>query len=52
MHKLQKTVAKIADGVVVGSVVVGKIETNLTKPEIAHQEIVALLTEMRQAMDG
>ena len=47
-----KTVAKIADGVVVGSVVVGKIETNLTKPEIAHQEIVELLTEMRQAMDG
>lgn len=47
-----KTVAEIADGVVVGSVVVNKIETNLTEPETAHQEIVELLTEMRQAMDS
>lgn len=47
-----KTVAKIADGVVVGSVVVNKIETNLGKPEIARQEIVELLTGMRQVMDG
>jgi tryptophan synthase alpha chain len=47
-----KKVAEISDGVVVGSVVVSKIETNLTKPEIAHQEIVGLLAEMRQAMDS
>jgi tryptophan synthase alpha chain len=45
-----KIVAEIADGVVVGSVVVSKIEANLVKPETAHQEIVGLLTEMRQAM--
>ncbi len=47
-----KMVAEIADGVVVGSVVVSKIETNLTKLEIAHQEIVELLIGLRQAMDS
>ncbi len=47
-----KTIAKIADGVVVGSALISKIENNLDKPEQAKLEIVELLSSMRQAMDS
>lgn len=46
-----KTIAAIADGVVVGSALISKIEANLDDPQRAREEIVALLTSMRQAMD-
>ncbi len=47
-----KTVASIADGVVVGSALIAKIEANLDSPEQARTEIIELLTSMRQAMDS
>lgn len=46
-----KTIAAIADGVVVGSALISKIENNLDNPEQAKTEIIALLSAMRQAMD-
>jgi len=46
------TVASIADGVVVGSALISRIEANLDNPEQARQEIIDLLTAMRQAMDN
>lgn len=47
-----KTIASLADGVVVGSALISKIEENLAYPEKAKIEIIELLTSMRQAMDG
>jgi tryptophan synthase alpha chain len=47
-----KTVAAIADGVVVGSALISKIEANLDNPQKAKDEIVELLTSMRIAMDS
>lgn len=47
-----KTIANIADGVVVGSALISKIEANLDEPAQAKQEIIALLKSMRQAMDN
>jgi tryptophan synthase alpha chain len=47
-----KTVANIADGVVVGSALISKIEANLDNPEQAKSEIIALLKSMREAMDS
>lgn len=47
-----KTVSACGDGVVVGSTLIRKIEANLDNPEQAHQEIIELLTSMRQAMDS
>lgn len=47
-----KTVANIADGVVVGSALISKIEANLENPEQAKSEIIDLLKSMRQAMDS
>lgn len=47
-----KTVANIADGVVVGSALISKIEANLDNPEQAKKEIIALLKSMREAMDS
>lgn len=47
-----KIIAAIADGVVVGSALINKIESNLDTPELARQEIIALLKSMRQAMDS
>jgi tryptophan synthase alpha chain len=46
-----KTVASVADGVVVGSALISRIEANLENPEVARQEIIDLLKSMRQAMD-
>jgi tryptophan synthase alpha chain len=50
--KTAKTLASIADGVVVGSALIAKIEANLDNPEQARSEIIELLTSMRQAMDS
>jgi tryptophan synthase alpha chain len=47
-----KTIASIGDGVVVGSALISKIEANLEDPAIANQQIIELLTAMRQAMDS
>ncbi|MCK4842271.1 MAG: tryptophan synthase subunit alpha [Methylococcales bacterium] len=47
-----KTVANLADGVVVGSAFISKIEKNLDNPEKAKQQIIKLITSMRQAMDS
>jgi tryptophan synthase alpha chain len=47
-----KVIAGIGDGVVIGSTLISKIEANLQDPERAKQEIVELLTAMRQAMDS
>ncbi|MEQ1528107.1 MAG: tryptophan synthase subunit alpha [Methylococcales bacterium] len=47
-----QTVAAIGDGVVVGSALISKIEAHLDNPENAKNDIVALLTAMRQAMDS
>jgi tryptophan synthase alpha chain len=41
-----------ADAVVVGSALVSRIESNLDQPERAIDEIKALLSEMRTAMDA
>ncbi len=46
-----RTIASIADGVVVGSALIGKIEANLDDPGQAKHEIIALLKSMRLAMD-
>jgi len=47
-----KTIANIADGVVVGSAFISKIEQNPDNPEKAKTEIIELLKSMRQAMDS
>jgi tryptophan synthase alpha chain len=44
-------VAQVADAVVVGSVLVEKIANNLDNPQQAKQEIKALISSMRHAMD-
>jgi tryptophan synthase alpha chain len=50
--QMAKTVSAFGDGVVVGSTLISKIEANLEQPEQAKQEIIDLLTSMRQAMDS
>ncbi|MFK5947208.1 MAG: tryptophan synthase subunit alpha [Methylococcales bacterium] len=47
-----KTIASLADGVVVGSAFISKIEENLDNPEQAKIEIIELIRSMRQAMDS
>lgn len=47
-----KIIAEIADGVVIGSALISKIEANLDDPEQAKREIIALLKSMRTAMDS
>ena len=47
-----KTIAGIGDGVVIGSALISRIEANLQDLERAKQEIVELLSAMRQAMDS
>jgi tryptophan synthase alpha chain len=46
-----RVISRIADGVVVGSALISRIEANLDDAAKAKQEIVALLQSMRQAMD-
>ncbi|WP_198242917.1 tryptophan synthase subunit alpha [methane-oxidizing endosymbiont of Gigantopelta aegis] len=50
--KTAKILAEIADGVVVGSALISKIEANQDDPEQARSEIIELLSSMRQAMDS
>lgn len=47
-----KTIARIGDGVVVGSALIDRIEANLDDPDAAREEIVSLLQSMRSAMDN
>lgn len=47
-----KVIAGIADGVVVGSALISKIEANLDDPDRAKQDIISLLRSMRTAMDS
>lgn len=47
-----KTISTLADGVVVGSAFITKIEENLDNPEQAKIEIIELIRSMRQAMDS
>lgn len=47
-----KTIATFADGVVVGSALISKIEENLGNPEKAKTDIIELIKSMRQAMDS
>lgn len=49
---MAKAVAKVADGVVVGSALISMIEANLEHPDQAKQDIIKLLTSMREAMDS
>lgn len=46
-----KTIASLGDGVVVGSALISKIESNLGDLDRAKSEIIDLLSAMRQAMD-
>lgn len=50
--KTAKTIADIGDGVVIGSALISKIESNLDNPDRARIEIIELLTAMRRAMDN
>lgn len=47
-----KTISALGDGVVVGSALISKIESNLDKLDYAKTEIIGLLSAMRQAMDS
>ncbi|KAF3976880.1 MAG: tryptophan synthase subunit alpha [Methylococcales symbiont of Iophon sp. n. MRB-2018] len=50
--KTAKTISVLADGVVVGSAFIKKIEENLDNVEKVKAEIIALTKSMRQAMDS
>ncbi|MBD3618388.1 MAG: tryptophan synthase subunit alpha [Chromatiales bacterium] len=45
-------VATVADAVVVGSAIVRRIAENVTQPEVAREQVGALLSAMREAMDA
>ena len=47
-----KAISKVADGVVVGSALVGKIELNVEDHDAILREVSALLNSMRRAMDA
>ncbi len=47
-----RILSDIADGVVVGSALISRIEANLNDPDQAKAEIIELLKSMRQAMDS
>lgn len=49
--EIASAMAQLADGVVVGSALVSKVANNLQHPEIAQQEIIELLSAMREAID-
>ncbi len=46
-----KAIAKVADGVVVGSALVRRVAENLEQPEQIPTQVAALLADMRAAMD-
>lgn len=45
-------IAHLGDGVVIGSALISKIEAHLDDPELAQNEIIALLTSIRQTLDS
>lgn len=45
-------VAKVADGVIVGSALVNRIAANVETPEVIAGELASVLAEMRTAMDA
>ncbi|MDX5377454.1 MAG: tryptophan synthase subunit alpha [Halomonas sp.] len=45
-------VGKVADGVIVGSALVGRIAEHAEQPEAIAEELKAILGEMRQALDA
>lgn len=45
-------IAGVADGVVVGSALISKIEAHMDNPDVAKHEIIELLKSMRMAMDN
>jgi tryptophan synthase alpha chain len=45
-------VGKVADGVIVGSALVSRIADNAERPEAIADELKAVLSEMRQALDA
>ena len=47
-----QTIAHIGDGVVIGSALISKIEAHLEEPDLAKNEIIELLTSIRQALDS
>jgi tryptophan synthase alpha chain len=47
-----KVIAEMADGVVVGSALISKIEQNIEDLNTASKQITVLLSAMRQAMDS
>ncbi len=47
-----QTIANLGDGVVIGSGLISKIEANLDDLEQAKNEVVTLLTSIRQALDS
>ena len=47
-----KTISQIGDGVVVGSALIDRIEANLDDLDKAKNEIVAMLQDMRSAIDN
>jgi tryptophan synthase alpha chain len=50
--EIAKEIASLADGVVVGSALISKIEQNLDDPEKAKIEMIELIISMRKAMDS
>jgi tryptophan synthase alpha chain len=49
--EIAAAMGQIADGVVVGSALVNKVAENLQQLNVAQQEIIKLLSAMREAMD-
>jgi tryptophan synthase alpha chain len=47
-----KAISKVADAVVVGSALIGKIEQNLDNQDAILREVSGLLASMRNAMDA
>jgi len=50
--KSAKTIAAIADAVVVGSALIRQIENSLTDHEVMYKNVKSLLISMREAMDN
>jgi tryptophan synthase alpha chain len=44
--------SRVADGVVVGSAIVSRIEELAADPRAMHSEVAALVSSMRRAIDG
>src|SRR5699024_431425 len=49
--KSAKAIAKVADGVVVGSALVNQVAAHLDQPDLIPEKVAAVLASMRAAMD-